>query len=191
MTISVVSICNRALDLLGADPITALTDSSKAARLCNRNYESVRDAVLRAYPWNCAMSRAALAALTDTPAFDYAYQYQAPADFLRMWRINDDDEGLVKWRLEGRKILTDQAAPLYIVYIKQVADPAELDALCADVIAARLAAEIAYSLTGSASVKQEAMQGYRDKLGEARKVDAQEIGTPEEFTAPDWIESRL
>lgn len=191
MTISVVSICNRALDMLGADPITALTDTSKSARLCNRNYEPVRDAVLRAYPWNSAMARASLAASADTPEFDYAYQYEAPADFLRMWRINEDDEGLVKWRLEGRKILTDQPAPLYIVYVKQITDPAEFDPLLADAISARLAAEIAYSLTGSASVKQEAENSYLRRLAEARKVDAQEIGIPDELTAPDWIESRL
>lgn len=190
MTISVVSICNRALDLLGADPITALTDTSKAARLCNRNYEPVRDAVLRGYPWNSAMKRAELPALTSTPEFDFAYEYQLPSDFLRMWRINEDDEGLVKWRLEGRKILTDQSAPLCIVYVKQITDPAEFDPLLADCIAARLAAEIAYSLTGSASVKQEAENSYLRRLAEARKVDAQEIGVPEAFEANDWIESR-
>jgi hypothetical protein len=51
MTTSVVSICNTALDLLGSDSITSLADDSKAARFCARNYERVRDAVLRAYPF--------------------------------------------------------------------------------------------------------------------------------------------
>ena len=42
---SVVSICNSALNQLGAASITALTDNSKNARLCNERYETVRDAV--------------------------------------------------------------------------------------------------------------------------------------------------
>ena len=62
MTISTVSICNRALDLLGADPITSLEDGSKAANLCQRNFEPSADSVLRLYPWNAALRRARLPA---------------------------------------------------------------------------------------------------------------------------------
>ena len=51
---SVVDICNEAMDLLGAATITALTENSKEARLCNRRFETVRDAVLRAHTWNVA-----------------------------------------------------------------------------------------------------------------------------------------
>src|SRR5258705_277642 len=36
---SVVAICNRALDMLGAEPVTSLADNTKAARLCARNFE--------------------------------------------------------------------------------------------------------------------------------------------------------
>ena len=46
---SVVDICNEAMDLLGAATITALTENSKEARLCNRRFETVRDAVVRAH----------------------------------------------------------------------------------------------------------------------------------------------
>ena len=191
MTVSVVSICNRALDTLGADPITSLEDTSKAGRLCSRNYVISRDAVLRAYPWNCAMARASLAALTETPAFGFAYYYQLPTDFLRLWRLQDDDEGVVKWRIEGRRIATDQAAPLLIVYAQVVEDPAQFDALLVDALAARLAADIAYSLVGSQQAQAAAWDVYRAKLTEARQIDAQEQGVPDEFSAPDWIESRL
>ena len=50
---SVVDICNEAMDLLGAATITALTENSKEARLCNRRFSTVRDATLRSHPWNC------------------------------------------------------------------------------------------------------------------------------------------
>ena len=59
---SVVDICNEAMDLLGAATITALTENSKEARLCNRRFSTVRDATLRSHTWNCAIARADLAA---------------------------------------------------------------------------------------------------------------------------------
>lgn len=191
MTVSVVSICNRALDTLGADPITSLDDPQKAARLCNRNFTMSRDAVLRAYPWNCAMARASLAASTDVPAFGFARYFPVPDDFLRMWRLQDDDEGVIKWRLEGRRIATDAGAPLLIVYASIVTDPAQFDSLLVDALSARLAADIAYTLIGSMQAQQNAWSIYQAKLAEARQINAQEQGVPDEFSAPDWIDSRI
>ena len=52
---SVVQICNSALNQLGASSITALTENSKNARICNERYETVRDAVYRSHPWNCLL----------------------------------------------------------------------------------------------------------------------------------------
>ena len=64
---SVVDICNEAMDLLGAATITALTENSKEARLCNRRFETVRDAVLRAHTWNVAITRAELVDVVAVP----------------------------------------------------------------------------------------------------------------------------
>ena len=72
---SVVSICNSALNQLGAASITALTDNSKNARLCNERYETVRDAVFRSHPWNSLIKRQQLAQDTATPAYGFSYQF--------------------------------------------------------------------------------------------------------------------
>lgn len=109
MTFSAVQICNRALDILGADPVLSLTDNSEAGRLCNRNFAPVRDAVLRAYPWNAAMRRAALPALAEPPSWGFAAAYQLPVDCLRLWRVENED--CADWRVEGRTVVTDMAAP--------------------------------------------------------------------------------
>ena len=77
---SVVDICNEAMDLLGAATITSLTENSKEARLCNRRFETVRDAVLRAHPWNAAIARADLAQDSATPAFGFSFQYTLAND---------------------------------------------------------------------------------------------------------------
>lgn len=180
---SVVAICNRALDMLGAEPVTSLDDDTKAARLCARNYEPVRDAVLRAYPWNVAIRRAALAALADTPAWGYARQFQLPEGpdpepALRLLTVDGESELGIRYKVEGRRILTDAAAPLRILYIARVSDPAELDPMLADAIATRLAADLSYSLTASAALGQSLMGIYQAKLAEARMTDAEE-GVPD------------
>ena len=75
-----VSICSNALRRLGDDPITSLTDDTERARLCNAFYVPARDLVLRSHPWNFAVTRATLAQLSDTPAYEYSYQYALPND---------------------------------------------------------------------------------------------------------------
>ena len=49
MASTFVSISNRALTLLGAQPITSLSDDTKEARSCNRMFEQSRDQVLRGH----------------------------------------------------------------------------------------------------------------------------------------------
>ena len=58
---SEVQICNLALAKIGDQQITSLTENSKAGRLCNLVYEPLRDATLRAHPWNFAITRETLA----------------------------------------------------------------------------------------------------------------------------------
>ncbi len=190
MPISAVSLCNRALDMIGADPITSLADAIKPARLCERNYEAVRDAVLRAYPWNSAMRRAALPALSEAPAWGFARQFELPNDCLRLYHIDGEIDIGSRYRIEGRRVLTDETAPLKILYIARIEDPTIFDPLLGDAIAARLAADLAFALTGSAALGQSLIHAYRDKLSEARRTDAQE-GSADGLTASDWLESRL
>ena len=54
---SVVDICNSALNLLGASTISALTEDSKNARLCNQRYENIRNRMFRSHAWNCLTKR--------------------------------------------------------------------------------------------------------------------------------------
>jgi hypothetical protein len=75
---SVVAIINNALNIIGASNITDLGENSKTARVMNQMYESIRDDVFRAHPWNCLIRRATLAQSVTAPEFDYAYQYALP-----------------------------------------------------------------------------------------------------------------
>src|SRR4051812_44976933 len=99
MATSDVSICNLALQKLGATRIAALTDNSRNARAVAACYEQMRDRELRANPWNFAKARAQLAAAGTAPAFDYNNAFPLPTDFLRL--ILPQQVGL-DWRMESQ-----------------------------------------------------------------------------------------
>lgn len=172
---SIVDICNSALNMIGATNIIALTEDSKSARVCNQRFANVRDAVMRAHPWNCIVTRASLAADTETPAFTFAYQYTLPTDpyCLRVLHLDYHD---LEYKVEGRKIMTDESE-LNLVYLARVEDPNEYDMLLVEAMAARLAADISFNLANSSSLTPVMWDLYTKKLSEARFVDASE-GTP-------------
>lgn len=55
-----VTLCNRALQKIGAQPITTLADENESARNCNRIYSDIVYSELRANNWNFATKRASL-----------------------------------------------------------------------------------------------------------------------------------
>ena len=199
---SVVAIVNNALNIIGASNITALTENTKTARVMNQMYENVRDDVFRAHPWNCLIRRAELAQDVTAPAFDYAYQYSLPSDpyCLRVLEFQNGSmtypyENLVGqgnkpfFVIEGRKLLTDSGTAR-IKYVARITDPTQYDAGLVSVLAARLASETAYAITGSTSVVQIADALYDKKLREARFSDATE-GATFKLEASDFIEARF
>jgi len=189
---SEVEICRMALDLIGDYALSDLAEGSKQARLCKRNYAPMRDAVLRAHPWNCALKRTVLPKDAAAPAFGFLHRYTLPADCLRLLPLTADGAfggAPVAHRIEGRKLLCDAGAPLPVVYVRRVADSADFDAALVQAIAARLAWQIAYNLTGSRTKQAEVGQVYREILREARRVDGME-GTPEPQTESAWLRAR-
>ncbi len=183
---SVVEIGNIALVNLGEDTIASLSDDVKAARLINRRYAPIRDAVLRAHPWNCALARAQLASGDPAPLWGPAACFQLPADCLRVLRLDDRS---VAWKVEGRKILASAPAPLNILYTRRIADPNVFDPLLVEALAARLAADLAHPITQSTTLIGVMWDLYRQKLIEARGVDGPE-GSGDALLADTWLAAR-
>jgi hypothetical protein len=185
---SEVQICNVALSKLGESPIIALTEDSKAGRACNLIYTDTRDNLLRAHPWNFAVRRASLARLTTIPAYGFAYEYQLPTGCLKVLSMDPEGDD-IKFKVEGRKVLTDEA-PANLLYIIRVTDSTQFDTLFTEVLSAKLSAELAVTLTDSINLADFLHQKYENALSEARGMDAQE-GTPDNIIADTWIASRL
>lgn len=197
-----VDIANYALNIIGASNISSFDENSKPGRLVNQRFESVRDAVFRSHPWNCLIRRAELAQEVEAPAFGYTYQYPLPSDpyCLRVLEFSNgslsypqdnmfSNTGGPVFVIEGRKLLTDEGTAR-IKYIARVTDPQQYDAGLVEAIAARLALEIAYAITGSTTVVQLTSAIYDEKMKEARFVDATE-GAPQKLEASDFIEARF
>lgn len=188
MAISATKICNMALLKLGAKAITSFDDGVKNSQLCDEFYGQTVDEVLRMHPWNCAIERAELAVLADAPAFGYSYQFTLPVApyCLRVIQMDDID---YEFRVEGRKLLTDQET-CKIIYIKRIANPAEFDALLIEAIVTRLATKLAYPIVQSKTLKEQMAEEFKLVLREAKSTDAQE-GTPEELDTSTWLDSRF
>jgi len=186
---SVVDICNSALNLLGASTITALTDDSKNARLCNQRYEPIRNRIFRSHAWNCLTKRVQLAQDSAAPVVEYTYQYTLPSDCLRVLKIHtgttDSIESSIDYVVEGRKLKTNEGT-IYLVYIGLDTDPNNYDTYLQEAISAGLAADIAYAITNNATLANNYLTTADERLREARFVDATEnaLGTVEsnEFT---------
>lgn len=190
---SVVDICNSSLNLLGASTISALTDDSKNARLCNQRYEPVRNRVFRSHAWNCLHKRIQLAQNSTAPVVEYSYAYALPSDCLRVLKIHtgttDSIASAIDYKLEGRNIVTDEGT-IYLIYIALITDPNEYDSYLQESISHHLAADLAYAITNNATLANNYMARADERLREARFIDSSEnaLGTIE---SNEFIDARL
>lgn len=171
---SEVAICNSALLAIGEDTITSVqfdASASVAARVCNQFYRETRDAMLRAYPWNFANEKAALARLADTPVFAYRYAFQLPADPAYCLRVLRPEHKDTEYIIKGRVLETDDSA-INIEYTKRVTDPNQFDALFYEAFTLRLAMKIAAPITRKQTMVQLMASIYQVAIDDAYAADA-------------------
>jgi len=196
MAYSNVEICNIALTALGANNIMDLTENTEEARKCNVLFENLRDEMLEGHLWNFAIRRSDDLALDSTsPKWEFTNRFALPTDCLRVLKTNFEKpiQSVSRrndrvWKIEGRYLLTDEAT-VKIQYIALVTNPVEQLRAFQIALAARLEAELAYSILQSASMAESKWKLYEMKLRNAKALDAQE-GTPDEVLADEWSDSR-
>jgi hypothetical protein len=190
MATTVVSICNLALQKLGAQRITTLDEDSNNARHCNAIYEQMRDKELRANRWKFSICRATLAPSATEPEFDFAYAFPVPTDFLRLLPPN---RTTLDWTLESvdgtQHILTNDGDTLEIRYIKRVTDVAQFDHLFVDMLACSMALQLCEPITQSNTKKDSIKEDYKRARAEARLVNAFEQTTEDDPEDP-WLAAR-
>lgn len=180
-----IAIVNAALIRLGARPLESLDDDCEEARVVRARLGDVVDAVLRDHHWNCAIGRTGLARLAEVPPGTRPFAFALPADCLRVLDLADGTPPQV----EGRMLLSDKPEAT-IRYVRRI-ELGLVDSQLGEAIAAKLAAAIAFRVTGNnRSAQQDAAQDYQQLLQQARLRDAQE-GAPTIIDHSDWIDARL
>jgi hypothetical protein len=188
MTASVVSICSNASLLLGGKAISDLNESNDRARLASNLFEPVRDYVLQCHPWKCATKRAALAPDATTPAFDWAYQFTLPSDFL--FPLSIGEEGAeAEYLVESGKLLCDEN-PVFLRYIWRNTNPALWDGVLVWGMTVAMKSVMAYPVTASTSLEELVDNALVGVLKRARAVDGQ-MGTPQTLGDSPLLNSRF
>lgn len=197
---SQVEIANRALTKLGAARIISFGDDNKQSRAISSMFDHVYMSEMRTHVWSFTIKRTSLAALTTTPSWGYSYEYQLPADYLRLLQVDEIFTGVFlddyvntdtkEYAIEQGKILTDLGAPLKIKYCAKVEDTNLWDATFVEAIASRLAYELAEDLTQSNTKKADAMTDYQRSMSAAIRSNAIEV-PPQMMADNTWIMSRI
>ena len=190
---SVIDICNSALNLLGASTISALTEDTKNARLCNQRYEPIRNRVFRSHNWNCLIQRVELGRNSAAPVVEYTYSYALPADFLRVLKIHNGSTDSISadlpYKIEGKNLITDQTT-VYLVYIALDADPTNYDAYLYEALATSIAADLTYAITNNTSLAIKYRDLADERLREARFIDATE-NSVDTIESGEFVDARL
>lgn len=167
-----VSICSNALLMLGAQTINDLNEDTDRARLAANLYPQVRDEMLRAHPWNCAIKRVILSPDVEMPAFGYTYQFTLPSDWIRTISVGDYVEE-IDFRSEGRRILADTDT-LKLRYVFHNKNEGTWDAGFVETMQLAMAARMAYAITQSASLEELRVRELKMAMKRARAADGQD-----------------
>lgn len=148
---------NLALDELRQKPITSIeppyTDIEK---LVARQYDIAREFVFRNTIPNFAKTRATCPRLAEAPLFDFTDAYQMPNNYIRLLSVDDVDDMRQRdhYDITGRSILMNKAGAVSIDlrFVADVLDISKWEPNFRDAVVLKLAANLAYPITGKASV---------------------------------------
>lgn len=184
---SVIDICNLALSRFGQNTINDLEEASEEARQCNLLYESVRDSVLREYPWNFAVSSIVLAQ-TTLKVIGWPYTYQYPANCLLLRRVYSAEDARKATETEYQvetdgtnKYICSDVYQAYADITIKITDPTLFDSQFVEALSYKLASQLVIPLSGSAQRKQELYQEYKMLLPSAQLSNAVENKTNPQY----------
>lgn len=169
MASSSIVIINKALLLLGANPITSLDEGSNESTIVGALYPGVRQSCLSIHPWNFAITEAELPAVTGGSSFKHQYQYHWPSDCLRLLKVYDDND----YKVKGRSVFSNRES-CTIRYVFDNVDTTTWTPTFDNLVAYKLASELAYPITKSTSLMEAMTNLYGRFVIEAKAIDASE-----------------
>lgn len=182
-----VEICNMALTRIGADIIETLDEETEPARRCKQFYDHDRRVVLRRYPWPWATRRVTLGLVPFKPP-NYLFAYRYPNNCVYLRKLFDEHDCAIPDYI-GYQIVNDPEGKLILTntpncsaeYTLDVTDPTLFDEHFCDALSWRIAASIAFKLTGQMQIVQMAESLYNQCFNDA-EADAE---NEQNHNAPD------
>ena len=172
-----VSICNLALNSIGAPTIVNYEQNSASGRAVRASYDESRKAVLSMHPWSFALTRTTSSATVNTPAFNYTYEHNFPSDALYILPPGQGTQPYDDYKIEGRTILSNSDT-LYLRYIKDEDTESVFSPLFANAFAAYLAWQIVMALVQGNTGRREKERLWGDferLLMKARQMDSGQL----------------
>lgn len=194
MALNSIKLCNMALSHLGIPRISGFDESSKPAQECDLHYDNIRDATLRAFPWNFARKVVKLSLLADEDPPDYEFAYAYPDDCVLALEIYVQGRQPI-WEVRaqtecpGRMIVTDHEDAT-LIYTARITDPTCYESMFAKAFAYHLASELAQPLTKTLRLQEAMYQIYERVLAHARATDANE-GWADDSYHNEILEARI
>lgn len=189
MSISRTEICNKALTLVGAEPIVNITDDTRNARILNRIYELSLKNILSEAPWVFALKRVLLSTSADSLDWEDTNEnnlYVKPSDMVRAFRANDKD---AVWREHGDYIISD-TDDLGLEYVYYLDTPSKYTASFVNAFVDLLASDIAFMVLNSKTVAESRLEKYEKvSLPKAMAENAQ-IGVYAVMKDDEWDRSK-
>lgn len=188
-----IEVINRGLLKLGADRIESLLDDLEEARAASAAFATARDFVLAAAAWRFALHRTTLAVAGPAPAFGFTRSLLLPADCLRVHQLGEDlvDARLYQGAIEGGYLLTDQAAPVPLRYVRRVEDASRWHPDFCEALAAKLALEMCERLTGTRLLTEYLAGDFMRALEHGRAHDAIEAEPLALAETGPWLGARF
>lgn len=150
-----VSICSEALILLGAAPISSLSDGSPSATACAALYAGLRDNLITSYIWSWSLKKVQLSRLASAPLNEWKYSYQLPSAMLSgviaVFDSSGDNARPINygWEVYEDKLFTNFEA-VYIDYQASITE-AKMPNYFVRLLRTALASELAIIVTDQIS----------------------------------------
>jgi len=186
---------NRALVMIGVEPIGSLSDRNKAARVMSGLLPETKKAVLNEFPWDYALRIEPLEIKTGVTIKGYSHVFKFPTDALSVQRVygNDTFKGTVDYRIVGGNIGAniDSGSVEYVAWVENLNDwPRHVQ----ECLVTRLASDAAISLTGDGNLMQALLQKYMTLASHAAEISVTEENVANmrkaEYSRPNYVEAR-
>lgn len=192
-----VKIASMAMAKLGGGSISSFNDQTERSATIGTIYDGLREKIMTLpVPWHFAMTKRQLAQVNQTPAFEFEYMYQIPAEAIAgIWAMyNDSAQGLnpVKdFKVYGDKLECNYEY-CYVDY-KIMPDEGSWPVWFANFMVAALQAEACLYITDNATLERTLMEyaygppemnGMGGLLGRIILVNQQMQGSMQELDFP-------